>query len=514
MTDLRSDLADADKASAHNTNRLASAVSSSMFWNIASNFATSLITVVIFIFLTYKLDAAVFGLFALGAIIVDFFYFQARSAGVDAAVQQRAYSPLEMDTIFWATTGVTAVVIVVCAFGGVWLANVNSEPSLTYLMPVLALTLLPVPLSIPSSAVVIRNHDFKGGAIRNILGAAGGGIAALIVVFTPYPEWALVVQRGVQSAITSVIMAMRANWWPGFRFSASFAGHYLQNSGRIFAAQAIASSFLRVLDLVVAFSFGTAAVGFLRIAGRFIDIVNGTFLAPISSLWVMLLAEGTQTKGDRDLLYRRLSQMTALVCLPIFGGLALTSADVVNVALSDDYAPTAPMLAIMCVAGLLAPLTYFRNAAMVAVKRVNLLIFYSALDVLILLGASLALSQYSANAVVASLLIVEVVRVLMTVPVLLKSMHTKPLGLFMSMMPAYAACAVMAGIVLLIDTQTAQLDPLLRLSLKVVAGGAGYVGYLWAFHRDWSMTALRMLRPGKKEDGVTSGEPAPAAQPL
>ncbi len=514
MNDIRSDLADAEKASAHNANRLASALSSSMFWNIASNFATSLITVVIFVFLTYKLDASVFGLFALGVIIVDFFYFQARSAGVDAALQQRAYSPLEMDTVFWATTGVMVLVIIVCAFGGVWLANANNEPSLVYLMPALALTLLPVPLAIPSTAVVIRNHDFRGGAIRNIVGAVAGGLAALIVVFSPYAEWALVAQRGVQSLVSSVIMAMRINWWPGFRFSVPYAAHYLQNSGRIFAAQAIASSFMRVLDLVVAFSFGTAAVGFMRIAGRFVEIINGTFLSPISSLWVMLLAEGNQTKGDRDLLYRRLSQMSALVCLPIFAGLALTSADVVDVALSDDYAPTAPMLAIMCVAGLLAPLTFFRNAAMVAIKRVNLLIAFSVLDVIILIAASLALSSYSANAVVASLLIVEAVRALMTVPVLLKDMHTKPLGLFMSMMPAYVACAVMAVIVLFIKAQTPDLDPVLRLGLKVVAGGAGYAGYLLIFHRDWSMTALSMLRPKKRADGPIEGEPTPTTNPL
>lgn len=504
MTDNPTDLPATDRASKGNEKRLAKAFGSSMVWNIANNFATNGVTLVVFIFLTYKLDAAVFGIFALGVIIVDYFNFQARSACIDAAVQRRLYSQEQMDTVFWAMMSVTLCVIVVCAFFGSWLANANGEPSLTYIMPVLALTLLPVPLAVPPNAVMMRDYDFRGGAIRGIIGAAAGGAAALIVVFSPYSDWALVAQRGTQVTVSAVIMAIRVRWWPGFHFSPQLAAGYLKDAGRIFAAQGIASSYMRVLDLIVAFSFGAAAVGFMRVASRFVDILYGTFIAPISSLWVVLLSEKSQTKGDRDMIYRRLSQMSALIALPIFGGLALTSTDVVAVTLSEDYASTGPMLTILCMVGLLSPLTYFRNAALIAVKRLNLLISYSVLDLVIVVAAALSLARYSAEAVVGALLVMEFVRLLLTVPILLKDMHTKALSLLMAVLPAYIACAVMAVAVWLVGTQTADAEPWLRLSLKIGAGGVAYIGYLVAFHRDWSITALRMLRPDTRS--ATGGE--------
>ncbi|MBK8198933.1 MAG: oligosaccharide flippase family protein [Acidobacteria bacterium] len=510
MTDPRPQPATPEKASDRHEKRLAHAFGSSMVWNIANNLATNGVTLFVFIFLTYRLDAAVFGLFALGVIIVDYFNFQARSACLDAAVQRRLYSKPEMDTIFWAMMGVTACVIVVCAFAGSWLASANREPSLTYIMPVLALTLLPVPLSIPPNAVMLRDYDFRGGAIRGIIGAIAGGGAALLVVFSPYADWALVAQRGTQVAVSAVIMAWRVRWWPGFHFSGRLAAGFLKDAGRIFAAQGIASSYMRVLDLIVAFSFGAAAVGFMRIASRFVDIIYGTFIAPISSLWVVLLSEGTQSRGDRDMIYRRLSQMSALIALPIFGGLALTSHDVVAVTLSADYAPTATMLVILCIVGLLSPLTYFRNAALVAVKRLNLLIAYSVLDLVIVIVAALALSRYSAEAVVGALVVMEAVRLVLTVPVLLKDMHTKALGLLLAVLPAYVACAVMAGAVLLVQTQTESLDPWVRLGIEIATGGIAYTGYLLAFHRDWSMTAIRMLRPSGRPVAAPEAAPAPA----
>lgn len=503
MTDLRPDLPAAGPTPERGEKRLAKAFGSAMIWNVANNIATNGITLFVFIFLTYKLDAAVFGIFALGVIIVDYFNFQARSACIDAMVQRRLYSKAEMDTAFWGMMGIAIVVMAVCAVAGSLLAAANNEPSLSLIMPALALTLFAVPLAVPPNAVMMRDFDFRGGAIRGIVGATAGGAAALAVVFSPYPEWALVAQRGTQVTVQAVIMALRVRWWPGLHFSLPVAAGFMKDAGRIFAAQAIASSYMRALDLVVAFGFGAASVGFMRVASRFVDILYGTFIAPISSLWVVLLSEKDQAAGNRDLIYRRLTQMSALFALPIFGGLALIADDLIAVSLDDSYAPAAGMLVILCMVGLFSPLTYFRNAAFIAVKRLNLLISFSLLDLAIVVAMALALMQYSAEAIVFSLVLMEAVRMVLTVPILMKDMKTRAIDLILAVAPAYVATCVMAGGVWLIDIQTVGWDPLLRLPLKIATGAFAYLAYLLIFHRDWSMTAVRMLKP--------SGEMTPPA---
>ncbi len=84
----------------------------------------------------------------------------------------------------------------------------------------------------------------------------------------------------------------------------------------------------------------------------------------------------------------------------------------------------------------------------------------------------------------------------LTVPILVKDMHTKPMSLLVSVLPAYIGCIVMAGAVLLIDYQTQSFDPWLRLGLKMSVGALTYVSYLLIFHRNWSMAATRMMRVG------------------
>lgn len=508
MTDPASSPTPGVNDPAHRERKLARVFGSSMVWSAANNLATNGVSILVFIFLTYKLEPAVFGIFALGVIIVDYFTFQARSACIDACIQRRYYSSLEMDSAFWGMMAVTLVAIVICGAAGLWLAQANDLPGLTLVMPVLALTLLPIPLQVSPSAIMNRDYDFKGNAIRTILSVAAGAVAAIVTVFMGAPEWALVAQRGVQVVATSALSVLRVHWWPGLSFSLPLAAGFLKDAGRIFVAQALASTHLRVLDLVVAFGFGAAAVGFMRVASRFAEILLGTLLAPISSLWVLLLSEKPQDRIDRSLIYRRLTQMSAVIAAPMFAGLALCSEEVVAVALASNYAPAANMLAIFSLVGLFSPLTYFRNAALIAIKRLNLLIAYTLLDVVVVIIATLLLVNHSVEAVIASLMIMELVRLALTTPLLLKEMKTTASALLMAALPAYAATAVMAGAVIAVDVQAAAFAPWVQLLLKVAAGAAAYAGYLLIFHRSWSMTAIDMFRPQARDAALATASAA------
>ncbi len=455
--------------------------------------ASQLISLGVFIFLTYRLDAATFGVFALGVIIIDYFHHQGRSAALDAIIQHQDFSPRSGSTAFWVCLGVVGVVLLAsCVLGAVFAAAVD-EPMLIAIMPVLALTLLPSALSIHPNAIMLRDHDFKGIALRGVIGTAAGAIAAIATIFSPFPEWALVSQRGAQTIVANAIIMTRIGWWPSWQFDRSVAAHFSGAAARIFAAQALAVSYMRVLDLVMGLGFGTAAVGFMRIANRFVELIYALLISPISSLWVLLLSEGIERASDRANMYCRLSQMSALIAVPAFGGLAMTGHDFIALALSDDYAPAAPMLVIFSVIGLLAPLTYWRNAAMIAVKRMNLLIAYSIFDLVLVFAAAMILKSVSPEAVVASLLLMEFIRMLLTVPLLLKDMATPLPRLIAAMMPAYLAGLIMALAVWTTGLALADFTLWIVLTAKVMIGAVSYMGVLALVWRDWLVEAISML---------------------
>ncbi len=473
---------------------LGTAFRSAMFWNITNMTFNQVVTTVVFLFLTYKLSPEVFGLFALGVIFVDYFHFQARTSAVDSLIQGQDFSKSMLDTAFSAGFIVVLVVTALLMLGSSLFATAMEEPQLALILPALALTLLPMPFIVPPMAVLSNEMDFRGIAIRGIIAAIGGGLAAVFVAVGPYAEWALVVQRAVNVIVSAAFLMFRAKWFPSLRFDRGLASAFLRNSGSIFIAQAISNSLMRVLNLVLGVFFGAAAIGLMSVAARFIETIYGAVAAPMGSLWVIMLSKERDSKSGRSNLYLGLTQLAALVCLPIFAGIALTSHDVVALVLSEKFAGVAPFLTIFASIGMFVPLAYFRNASLTALKRIRLLRYLAALDLFVLVIAALIAAQWGPWAIAGAMVVPVFVTALFITPILLREMNTGFGQLVGAILPAYVAIAVMSGGVLGLGALIGEATPLVSLLAKASCGIALYAGYLLLFHRKWVMRAVSIAR--------------------
>jgi O-antigen/teichoic acid export membrane protein len=508
VTDHTPALSEQDASIAHDA-RISGALRGSMMWNLANTVISQIVTICVFVFLTFKLDPAVFGVFALGVLLIDYFWVNGRSAALDTTLQYNRLDQTSLNTVFLTTLTAIILVAVLIVVAGFWLASAMDEPMLRLIVPALALTLIPISLALPSEAIILRAHDFKGLAIRNILCSVISAIAAGGVALSPFPEWALVAQRAALQIVGVVVMSLTTRWLPGGGFDKVFAVQFLRDFSRVFFAQAISSSHLRVLDLMMAFSFGTAAVGFMRVAARLVEAVYGAFAAPISGLSILLISDADQSPVNRRTIYMRLSQMSAAVCVPIFVGMALVSRELVDIALAEEFAPTGPMLMLFCIAGIGAPITYARNAGLIALKKFNLLVGLSMIDIAVITFAGLILMQWSPLHLVATLLIMEAFRIVTTARVMMREMSTPLQDLIASVLPAYLAGAAMALVVLGVGLLSSDLPPLASVAIKAVLGAATYFAFLWFLHRDWVMAVVQVLTKRKASSSLDDTDGAP-----
>ncbi|MEL7453044.1 MAG: oligosaccharide flippase family protein, partial [Pseudomonadota bacterium] len=419
---------------------------SAMSWNIAEMAVSQSIVLGVIIFLEWRLGLRVFGLFALSVVFIDLIYQQGRSASVDTLMQGRDFSQRTLSSAFFAMLGMLLLTLPVLCVYGYYIADLNNEPVLKWMVPALALTLLPLPLGVPPTAKLNHALDFKGIAIRGILAAGLGGGAAIAVALGPHAEWALVAQRGVAILASVGFLMLRAKWVPSIQFDSRLASGFLRDMWRIFFAQGLAALVIPILYLVVGRYFGTAAVGALRIASKFAEMIYGAIAAPMGSLWVIFQTRQAMTAQEKRGLYVDLSKMAAMVCLPVFAGGALIAEDLVALLLSDRAGGVANLLIVFCVIGLAAPVFYFRNHAFTALGRLNELILFAIADVSITAIAALATAHFGApvEAVAASLGLHFCVSIILFTPILLREMETRLSRLIAAMTPAYIAVFAMA----------------------------------------------------------------------
>jgi PST family polysaccharide transporter len=466
-----------------------------MIWNMASMILTQVAQASIFLLLANRLEPKIFGVFGLAAAFIDFIYVQGSSALIDATVQRQNFSQRTLATHFWSGLAVILLItLFFMAMSGV-IADAMHEPSLPPVLAAMSLTLLPLPFTIAPYALMKQKLDFKGMAVRNMVASLIGGLIALGIAFSPASGWALVAQRAVQLVIAAVIILINTRWLPSFAFDRAEAKSYLKASGRIFTAQGVSGVVPRLIDIIVAFFFGTVILGALRVATRLIDVVLAALVNPIAQMWVIFISKAGGVIAERRNIFLQLSKVTAIIALPGFAGIALVAVDFNRIALKAEYAEVGPMLALMCGINLFVPLTYFRNSVLTSLNRLNMLVYFAVIDLVVVAGGMLAAAQtHNWVWVLLASGLTNITSLAFAIPTVLREMGTSKRDFVAALAPAYFAMAVMACGVLAFDLALPALEPWPALISKALIGAAIYIGFLLGLYRNWTMEAIRSLR--------------------
>lgn len=466
---------------------------SSLSWNMLNFGFGQILQLGIFLLLTTRLSTSVFGVFALALVFIEFFNLEGRFSIVDTLVQKKRTDKVSYSTVYWTSTAMFGVMAAIFMLLAPLAANAIDSPELTEVLRVLALTLLILPLMFGPLAQLNIDMDFKALAIRGIAARIVGGGAALYVAFGPNPEWALVAQRLTATSIEAIFLIAQTRIFPTFHFDFKWAKEFLSEASRIFMAQTCVKSLLRVLDVMIATFFGAGAVGIWRVADRIMQAAFSAFANPMSALWVIMLSAKDATPADKKRLFLNLTQLAATLLAPVFIGLALISQDFVDAMIDPDYAAVGPVLATLAIFTSLSPFYYFRNAALIALKRTSTLVKLAGLDLILLTILAYALRSNGVTGMILALGLVYILSVFLFLPIILKETGASFAALSARVMPAYLGAGMMALAVLGVDQVLMEMPALAEMFVKVGVGAAVFAGYLFVVHRGWLMKTVALV---------------------
>jgi O-antigen/teichoic acid export membrane protein len=473
--------------------RVEGAVRSAFVWNFVTLAFAQVVLAAIFLMLASRLDPATFGIFALASVITDVFYALGTAAAVDAIVQRQDFSRRTLSSITWAMSGICIVMTVVFCVAAPFYAGAMGAPGIAGALEVLTLSTLMLPFVIGPTAIMRQKLDVKALALLNMVSSLLGGGAALIVSFTPAVEWSLVVQRLVMTASFIVLATARTRLRPDLVMDRETVRSWMSSASRIFAGQGIASITPRLADVFTGAFFGATAVGYLRVATRLSDLLMGFLINPVSQLWVTLMSRTAGSTEARQAVFLQLTNLTALVALPGFVGLALTANEVVGLVLPRDYAPVAGPLAVLCLLGVFVPLTNPRNLLFTALRRFNYLIWFSVLDLGATALAMAVMARFGPVIMLCSGAFTSIIMIMFALPLILRDLKLPPSDVASHLLPPYVAVAAMAACVIAVGPMLAGLPGIEILLIKIVIGIVAYTGVLMTFFRASVMQALRAV---------------------
>jgi len=209
---------------------------------------------------------------------------------------------------------------------------------------------------------------------------------------------------------------------------------------------------------------------------------------------------------QRRTVFLQLSRLTALICVPGYIGVALTSGDLVTLMLDAEYASVALMLAVLAVTGaVFIPLANFRNAILTSLGRMKLLVLVSIADVALVVGSAFAAMPFGLIAVLAAISLQNLSTFLFALRPILREMGTRKREMAMAIVPPFIASGAMAAIVVGVGAVLPK-DPLIHLAGEAATGAVIYTGILLAFFRPWTMDVLRGLKSRSAPPSPTAAE--------
>jgi O-antigen/teichoic acid export membrane protein len=448
-----------------------------------------------------------FGLVAAASVVLWLLRVLVDQGFGQVLVQRADLTAAHVDTAFWTAfaTGIGIALLTVAAAPLV--ADLYSLPKLTGVLQALSIVFVFVAFDSTQSALLTREMKFRVQAMRRLGASLVSGAAAIALAVWGAGVWALVAQTLVYEGLLVVLLWSLVTWRPRWRFS--------KVEFKELFGFGLRTSLIRILTNVGAYSdnlligvvVSAVALGYYVVGFRVVVVIN-TLIA--LALTQVVLSAFSRLQHDIDALngaLYRATKLTAGISLPVYAGLALIAHPLTVFIFGEKWAPSAPVMQALTIAGFVQCQLVFMTQYAIALGRVgNELKWTAGLIGTELIAFAVAV-QFGIVAVALSLGFVLLVAWPVRLGLLRAWGGVSYRSYFQPFPRLIVATLVMAAAVLGLQAAMGDSGTAAQLIVQIGGGAVAYTLALWLFAREDLYEMLGWVQ------GLRRPDPAPEASP-
>lgn len=299
----------------------------------------------------YGLLAMVMVLVSLGEIFRDF--------GLSpAAVQSPTLTPQQRDNLFWANTAIGSGFLLLGSVVADVVAAFYREPEVAPIMRALSVTFLLNGLAAQYRAGLTRDMRFLPLALVEVLAQALGLVTGVLLAIGGAGYWALVAQQIAQGAAGLLLLVAIARWRPGLPKRGQEMQHFWRFGWNLVGTQLVGFLSTNVDSLVLGRRLGADVLGVYDRAYRLIMVPLAQVRNPSTTVALPVLSR-VGNDYERAGLFLVRGQLALGYSVVLALGFACGAAQpLIELFLGDAWSRSAPVFAILAVAGALQTLAF------------------------------------------------------------------------------------------------------------------------------------------------------------
>jgi len=331
-------------------------MTSGFLWKLASQIVDQGGRTVMAVILARELAPDEYGLAGMAFVFTGIaLIFTDLSLG-SALVQRVTITERDRCTVFWTTTAGGVAVAIASFLAAPTVAGFFSEPQVTALFRVVALTFVLTALSATQVALLTRDLAFRGLELREMTGGVARIVTAITMAFMGLGAWSIV-GGAVAASVVSLIMLWTASTWrPSLVFSLSSLRDLGSYGIKAFGSRLFIYATENADNLLVGRYLGPAALGIYSLAYNAMLSPLSRIVGPVAQVLFPALSR-IQAETDRVVAtWLRTTAATAAIMFPAFTGIIIVAPDLVHVVFGHKWHEAVPVLQLLSIGGLASTL--------------------------------------------------------------------------------------------------------------------------------------------------------------
>lgn len=303
--------------------------------------------------LTRVISPEEFGIVAAASAVTPFVLLLADLGLSTYIVQADDVDSRTLSTGFWFS--VTAGVVL---SGGLALlapliaAAFNIEGS-TSVLRVLSLAVLCTVLASVPNALLRRRLQFKLIAVQATAGAVVAQVVAVALALAGTGAWALVAQAIVAQLVAGVLAWRAARWTPTREFCPSTFRRIASFGSKVVAVDFVYTARAAAEAAVISNVLGTAALGYLSIAQRLVQIAQDLGASAVVPVSTVVFAKVRESKERLLAGYLKATRIGYAAVAPILTVVAVGAPLLIPILFGPNWEQSIPVARALAVAGIL-----------------------------------------------------------------------------------------------------------------------------------------------------------------
>ena len=326
-----------------------------LFWGGVSNGVQQLLNLLFGIFLARLLTPADYGMVGMLTVFSALASILQEGGFISALTNRKKTEHKDYNAVFWFSLLMGTSLYTLLYICAPLIADFYQQPQLTSLARLSFLSFLISSTNVAPRAFLFKQLRTKENAIISFCSLTISGIIGIALAYKGFAYWGIAIQTIAFTTGTTILSYYFSGWKPSLHIDFTPIKEMIGYSSKLIVTHTFQIINNNLFSILLGKFYNEKEVGYFNQANKWSTMGYTTINGMLTSVAQPVLSTLSDDKERQLNALRKMLRFTAFVSFPAMFGLSFTSQELIVLAVTDKWLPSANIMQILCIGGAFIP---------------------------------------------------------------------------------------------------------------------------------------------------------------